>query len=636
MAFLFDRLKVVTEPSGAVGVAALLAGRIDREGQTRRRRRLGRKRRRRPLRRATRPPLGPARARRTPRPRAWTLRPRPCRRRRAAARAPSRSAARRCRRRRRCRPVASRSPRGTPPSAWPRSTMRWIASIGFSSSSIRSPTSGLRTISRTRTRTTSGSCRQRAQQDRRDMTELLARGPAGLLDGVDAFDQDRPVLAEDRLEHFVLRGEVVVEQAVCDAGLLGDVADARRVEALASEDANGGVEDDAPLLLRHVRPLRQSRRRVVVGSTANAKPARRDARRRLDPLPAGRVRDGGAPAAGCPRRPASSSRAATRCARPRRGVVRRPERRQGVGRLRPAGRRAVRACPARAGGRRARVLPARCRGTARRRPRRCGRRPSTARSPASGSTGATSSARATTSTTSAGPGVLADTAPALPPVQIADLAAGALGAVTEILAALLERERTGRGARLVVSMTHGSHRLAAHRLGVSPAAPAHGRASPATGSTRPRTGGGSRSPRSSRSSSRASASCSAGRSWRSGSTTPTRSRSPTELAAASSRRRPLAEWLACSTGEDVCVGPVATLAEAAADLGTAPPGRAAALGEHTAAWRGARRSSRSARSLRASQRPHYKLLLVLRLRLLRAGADARRRSCRAPAGTRPG
>ena len=61
-------------------------------------------------------------------------------------------------------------------------------------------------------------------------------------------------------------------------------------------------------------------------------------------------------------------------------------------------------------------------------------------------------------------GLLADTAPALPPVQIADLAGGALFAVVDILAALLERERTGRGARLTISMTHNSHRLAAHRL----------------------------------------------------------------------------------------------------------------------------------------------------------------------------
>lgn len=65
-------------------------------------------------------------------------------------------------------------------------------------------------------------------------------------------------------------------------------------------------------------------------------------------------------------------------------------------------------------------------------------------------------------------GVLADTAPALPPVQIADLAAGSLTAVNRILAALLAREQTGHGAHLVVSMTHGSHRFAAHRLGGEP------------------------------------------------------------------------------------------------------------------------------------------------------------------------
>ena len=65
-------------------------------------------------------------------------------------------------------------------------------------------------------------------------------------------------------------------------------------------------------------------------------------------------------------------------------------------------------------------------------------------------------------------GLLADTAPAMPPVQIADLAAGALGAIAEILAALLERERTGKGRRLTLSLTHGAHRLVAHRLGGEP------------------------------------------------------------------------------------------------------------------------------------------------------------------------
>jgi alpha-methylacyl-CoA racemase len=65
-------------------------------------------------------------------------------------------------------------------------------------------------------------------------------------------------------------------------------------------------------------------------------------------------------------------------------------------------------------------------------------------------------------------GLLADTAPAMPPVQIADLAGGGLRAVAQILAALLERERTGRGRRLTISLTHGAHELAAHRLGGEP------------------------------------------------------------------------------------------------------------------------------------------------------------------------
>ena len=65
-------------------------------------------------------------------------------------------------------------------------------------------------------------------------------------------------------------------------------------------------------------------------------------------------------------------------------------------------------------------------------------------------------------------GMLADTAPAMPPTQIADLAAGALTGVTQILAALLERTRTGRGAHVVVSLTHGAHRLVSHRLGGDP------------------------------------------------------------------------------------------------------------------------------------------------------------------------
>ena len=65
-------------------------------------------------------------------------------------------------------------------------------------------------------------------------------------------------------------------------------------------------------------------------------------------------------------------------------------------------------------------------------------------------------------------GVLEDTPTGPPPVQVADLAAGALGAVTSVLAALLERARTGRGRRIVVSMTHGALDLVAHRVGGDP------------------------------------------------------------------------------------------------------------------------------------------------------------------------
>ena len=162
-------------------------------------------------------------------------------------------------------------------------------------------------------------------------------------------------------------------------------------------------------------------------------------------------------------------------------------------------------------------------------------------------------------------GVLWDTAPALPPVQIADLAAGGLVAVTKILAALLDRERTGRGGHVVVSMTHGSHRLAAHRLG---------------GDAVPRllTGG---------------LACyriyetADGRHLTVAALEPGFFRRLTELLGrpelaerqfdadqetlaaelvAVFATRSLAEWLELCDAEDVCVGPVATLAEAAADL----------------------------------------------------------------------
>ena len=163
-------------------------------------------------------------------------------------------------------------------------------------------------------------------------------------------------------------------------------------------------------------------------------------------------------------------------------------------------------------------------------------------------------------------GALWDTAPALPPVQIADLAAGGLVAVTKILAALLERDRTGRGCHVVVSMTHGSHRLVEHRLG---------------GETNPRmlTGGQAcyriYETADGRHLTVAALETAffrrltellgrpelAERQFE-----PDQEALATELAAIFASR-PLAEWLELFDAEDVCVGPVATLAEAASDLG---------------------------------------------------------------------
>jgi crotonobetainyl-CoA:carnitine CoA-transferase CaiB-like acyl-CoA transferase len=182
-------------------------------------------------------------------------------------------------------------------------------------------------------------------------------------------------------------------------------------------------------------------------------------------------------------------------------------------------------------------------------------------------------------------GVLTDTAPSLPPTQVADLAAGGLAAALEVVAALLDRERTGRGARLTVSMTHGSHRFVAHRLGGPP--------------ERMLTGG---------------LACyrlyatSDGRWLTVGALEPkfwqrlcevvglpelaerqfdADQEAVAEELAEAIAGRTLAEWLELMDGEDVSAGPVWTIEEAAAEFGLEPAGPAPALGEHTEAWRAA-------------------------------------------------
>jgi crotonobetainyl-CoA:carnitine CoA-transferase CaiB-like acyl-CoA transferase len=181
-------------------------------------------------------------------------------------------------------------------------------------------------------------------------------------------------------------------------------------------------------------------------------------------------------------------------------------------------------------------------------------------------------------------GVLEDTAPGLPPIQVADLAAGALGAVAQVLAGLLERARTGRGPRIVVSMTHRSHDLVAHRLGGEPVA-------------RLLTGGlacyriyetadgrqltvGALEPKFFR------RLCEiVGRPDLSERQYDTDQEAVADALAGTFAERTLADWLDALGDEDVCVGPVWTREEAAAEFGSLERAPEVPLGAHTEAWR---------------------------------------------------
>ena len=156
--------------------------------------------------------------------------------------------------------------------------------------------------------------------------------------------------------------------------------------------------------------------------------------------------------------------------------------------------------------------------------------------------------------------------------------------MTQVLAALLERARTGAGRHVVVSMTHGSHDLVAHRLGGEPVA-------------RMLTGG---------------LACYRIYDTADGRRITVAALEPKffgrlcelverpelaerqydadqeELAvelAAVFRTRTLDDWLERFGDEDVCVGPVSTRAEAAAVFGTFEEATTVPLGAHTDAWR---------------------------------------------------
>ena len=80
--------------------------------------------------------------------------------------------------------------------------------------------------------------------------QLLVGGDLLGVRVADRLEQDVPALQEERVEDLVLGLEVVVDEPVGDARLVGDVRHPARVEALAREHAHGGVEDDAPLVHR--------------------------------------------------------------------------------------------------------------------------------------------------------------------------------------------------------------------------------------------------------------------------------------------------------------------------------------------------------------------------------------------------
>ncbi len=175
-------------------------------------------------------------------------------------------------------------------------------------------------------------------------------------------------------------------------------------------------------------------------------------------------------------------------------------------------------------------------------------------------------------------GVLADTAPSIPPVQVADLAAGALYAVVDILAALL----AGKGARITVSMTDNAHRLVAHRLGGEPVPRLLTGGPPCyaiygTGDGRWLT-----------------VAALEPRFWhrlcallgREDLIRRHYDAGASDDLATIFRSRTLAEWLDLFGNEEVCVGPVLSLEEAAAGLASTAPGAAApSLGQHNELWR---------------------------------------------------
>src|SRR5215207_7959051 len=84
----------------------------------------------------------------------------------------------------------------------------------------------------------------------RDRIELLAAADGLVVDLLDRGQEQRPALDEELVEDLILGLEVVIDEPVCDARLVGDVRDAAGVESLPGEHADRCVQDLATLVHR--------------------------------------------------------------------------------------------------------------------------------------------------------------------------------------------------------------------------------------------------------------------------------------------------------------------------------------------------------------------------------------------------
>ena len=96
----------------------------------------------------------------------------------------------------------------------------------------------------------SGSWRYESMMNEATAYSFSRAGISRRVDLGDRVEHDLPALEEERVEDLLLGAEVVVDEAVGDARLVGHVRHAAVVEAALGEHAHAGVEDQAALVDR--------------------------------------------------------------------------------------------------------------------------------------------------------------------------------------------------------------------------------------------------------------------------------------------------------------------------------------------------------------------------------------------------